>query len=446
MSRSSADVVPNVPATERLDPEQTTSRQIGRLLTLLAAIDGRNAFYTRKLREAGIRAGDLRTLDDLAGVPFTTKRELVEDQEAHAPWGTALTEPIERYTRYCQTSSTTGRPIRWLDTNESWQWVLDCWKAVFRAARVGPSDRIFFPFSFGPFLGFWSAFEAGCQIGAHVLPGGGMSSQLRLSLIEKTDVTVLCCTPTYALRLAEVAATDPEHDPAALTTGSVRTIIVAGEPGGSIRSTRTRIEERWGARVIDHHGLTEAGPVSFECHERPGGLHLNDAEFLTEIVDLETGRPVPDGTSGEIVITNLGRTASPVIRYRTGDLGVRRSGTCGCGRTFGWLEGGILARADDMVAVRGVNVYPGAIESAVRRVPDVLEFRSIIGRRHEMRTVLVEVELAGGSLSDDVRLARVARELREALGLTVSVRAVPAGTLPRPDMKSRRFVIEDIEE
>jgi phenylacetate-CoA ligase len=410
---------------------------------LIGEIQGRNPFYTRKLEEAGLQPGLPFDFDDLASLPFTTKRELVEDQEAHAPWGTALTEPIERYTRYCQTSSTTGRPIRWLDTNESWQWVLDCWKAVFRAARVGPADRIFFPFSFGPFLGFWSAFEAGCQIGAHVLPGGGMSSQLRLSLIEKTGVSVLCCTPTYALRLAEVAAAERGSIQRPLAAGTVRTLIVAGEPGGSIPATRARIEESWGARVIDHHGLTEVGPVSFECWERPGGLHLNDVEFITEVVDPRTGDAVPDGQPGELVLTNLGRIASPVIRYRTGDLAVRRSGPCVCGRTLAWLEGGILSRADDMVAVRGVNVFPAAIEAAVRRIPEVGEFRSTVGRHGAMRALSVEIELVDLAAEAAGIEARVALELRETLGLTVPVHVVAAGTLPRSEMKSRRFVVED---
>src|SRR6185503_17048522 len=143
-----------------------------RLSELLAAIYGRNQFYTRKLDAAGVRIDALRFPEDLAKLPLTTKTELAQDQATNPPWGTALTEPIEHYTRYCQTSSTTGRPIRWVDTNESWQWVLDCWKAVYRAAGVSSTDRIFFPFSFGPFLGFWSAFDAGAQIGAHVLPGG----------------------------------------------------------------------------------------------------------------------------------------------------------------------------------------------------------------------------------------------------------------------------------
>ena len=146
--------------------------------------------------------------EDLETLPFTAKDELVADQAEHPPFGSKLTEPIGNYTRYCQTSSTTGSPLRWLDTNESWQWVQECWKAVFRGARVGAGDRIFFPFSFGPFLGFWSAFEAGAQIGAHCIPGGGMSSSVRLELIRNLKATVICCTPTYALWLAEIAAND----------------------------------------------------------------------------------------------------------------------------------------------------------------------------------------------------------------------------------------------
>ena len=146
--------------------------------------------------------------------------------------------------------------------------MVECWKAVYRAARVGRGDRVFFPFSFGPFLGFWVGFEAGCQLGLLCVPGGGMSSQLRLSVIDTVGATVICCTPTYALRLAEVAAEERRGRP--LAENSVRVIIVAGEPGGSIPATRRHIEERWGARVIDHHGLTEVGPISFECWEAPG--------------------------------------------------------------------------------------------------------------------------------------------------------------------------------
>jgi len=425
---------------ERLDRDALLAAQGRRLTELITAIYTRNAFYTRKLDEAGLQVEQLQFPRDLERLPLTTKAELNADQAANPPWGTALTEPLERYTRYCQTSSTTGRPLRWIDTSESWQFLLDCWKAVYRGARVGAGDRVFFPFSFGPFLGFWAGFEAGHQMGMHCIPGGGMSSQIRLALIESVGATVVCCTPTYALRLAEIA--EHERPLRSLAESTVRVLIVAGEPGGSIPPTRERIERSWGARVIDHHGLTEVGPVSFECWEAPGYLHVNEGEFIAEVLDPATGHPVADGEHGELVVTNLGRTASPVIRYRTGDIVVRRLTPCPCGRTWARLEGGILSRADDMVNIKGVNVYPVGIETVVRRFAEVVEFRSIVSADHAMRSLRLEIEL--GPQADDgaAIAARVAYQLREALGLSVAVHVVPDGTLPRFEMKASRFVVE----
>jgi phenylacetate-CoA ligase len=321
--------------------------------------------------------------------------------------------------------------------------MLGCWQAVYRAAGVTAVDRILFPFSFGPFLGFWAAFDAAHQLGAHAIPAGGMSSRLRLAMIDAVAATVVCCTPTYALRLAEVAASEARAEERQLSESSVRVLIVAGEPGGSIAATRDRIQTAWRARVIDHHGLTETGPASFECWERPGGLHLLENEFVAEVIDPATGSPADDGETGELVLTNLGRTASPVLRYRTGDLVRRRRGRCACGRTLAWLEGGILARADEMVAVRGVNVYPGAIESVVRQFAEVAEFRSTVRQGGTMRTLELDIELTGATGIDGHGLATaVSQQLREALGLTVPVHVVDAGTLPRFDMKARRFVVE----
>jgi phenylacetate-CoA ligase len=425
---------------ERLDRNGLNALHGRRLSQLLRDIYGRNAFYTRKFDQAGVGIDRLSFPADLTRLPLTTKAELIADQAANPPWGTALTEPLERYTRYCQTSSTTGRPLRWIDTNESWQWMLECWKAVYRAARVEPGDRVFFPFSFGPFLGFWVGFDAGCQFGLHCVPGGGMSSQLRLRMIESVGATVVCCTPTYALRLAEVAAEERTGPP--LSEGSVRVLIVAGEPGGSIPATRERIEQAWGARVIDHHGLTEVGPVSFECWEAPGGLHLHEGEFIAEVLDPVGGEPVEDGQPGELVVTNLGRTASPIIRYRTSDIVVRRSGPCRCGRTWMRLEGGVLSRTDDMVNIRGVNVYPGSIESVVRRFSEVVEFRTTVAQARMMRSLTVEIEMAPHAGDRYALAASVAQRLREALGLSVHVEVAEAGTLPRFEMKARRFVIE----
>jgi phenylacetate-CoA ligase len=425
---------------ERLDRDQLAAAQGRRLAQLLSAIYGRNPFYTQKLDRAGIDVRTLRLPEDFATLPLTTKAELNADQAANPPWGTALTEPLEKYTRYCQTSSTTGRPLRWIDTNENWQWMLECWKAVYRAARVAPGDRVFFPFSFGPFLGFWAGFEAGHQVGLHCIPGGGMSSQIRLAIIESVGATVVCCTPTYALRLAEIAAQERPQRPLAEST--VRVLIVAGEPGGSIPATRARIERSWGARVIDHHGLTEVGPVSFECWEAPGFLHVNEGEFIAEVLDPASSRPVPDGAHGELVLTNLGRAASPIIRYRTGDIVVRRSDACVCGRTWARLEGGILSRVDDMINIRGVNVYPVGIESVVRRFAEVTEFRSIVSATHALRGLRVEIEVAPDAGDGAAVASKVAYQLREAMGLTVGVHVVATGTLPRFEMKASRFIVE----
>jgi phenylacetate-CoA ligase len=425
---------------ERLDRDALMAAQGRRLSDLVRAIYSRNAFYTRKFDQAGLAIDRLQFPRDLERLPLTTKAELNADQAANPPWGTALTEPLERYTRYCQTSSTTGRPLRWIDTNESWQFLLDCWKAVYRGARVGSGDRVFFPFSFGPFLGFWAGFEAGHQMGLHCIPGGGMSSQIRLALIESVGATVVCCTPTYALRLAEIAEQERPLRP--LSESTVRVLIVAGEPGGSIPPTRERIERSWGARVIDHHGLTEVGPVSFECWEAPGYLHVNEHEFIAEVLDPATGREAPGGEHGELVVTNLGRTASPIIRYRTGDIVVRRLTPCPCGRTWARLEGGILGRADDMVNIRGVNVYPAGIETVVRRFAEVVEFRSTVSAAHAMRSLSLEIELSPQAGDAAAIAARVAYQLREALGLTVAVNVVPDGTLPRFEMKASRFIVK----
>ena len=428
--------------TEFLDieraPRQTLiAHQSTRLAALIHGLPERNQFYTKKLKAAALDTQQLHFPQDLSALPFTTKAELATDQTTTPPWGTALSEPIAHYVRYNQTSSTTGNPLRWIDTAESWQWMLDCWKAVYRAARVSDKDRIFFPFSFGPFLGFWTGFDAATQIGAHAIPSGGMTSHSRLTLIDTTQPTVVCCTPTYALRLLDVS----QEVGLSLRNSTVETIIVAGEPGGSIPATRTRIEDGWGARVIDHYGLTEVGPIGFECWDSPGCVHINEQEFIAEILDPETREPVEDGQQGELVITNLGRAGSPIIRYRTRDLVVRTLAPCTCGRTFARLVGGITARADDMVNVRGVNVYPSAIEAIIRKIPEVLEYRCTVTGESSNRSISIEVEPTTPDNADFV-VKHVTNQIRQALGLSVVVRSVKTGGLPRFEMKARRFLVE----
>src|SRR6266851_3537680 len=299
-----------------LDHESLVEKQLPRLRELFQEIIPVNRFYAQKLAGAHIDPKQVQSLADFALLPFTTKAELSADQCSHPPYGQVLTYPISRYVRFCQTSGTTSQPLRWLDTTESWNWLLGCWEMIYRIVGVRSDDRLFFAFSFGPFLGFWTAFDAASRLGFLCLPGGGMSSVARLRFLLDNQATVVLCTPTYALRLAEVA----REQGIDLKGGSVRLLIVAGEPGGSIPATRARIESAWGAHLFDHNGLTEVGPVGVECTENPAGIHILETHYLAEVIDPETTQPVPSGTLGELVLTNLGRSGSPVLRYRTGDL------------------------------------------------------------------------------------------------------------------------------
>lgn len=314
--------------------------------------------------------------------------------------------------------------------------MLDCWERMFEIAGVGKQDRLFFPFSFGPFLGFWTAFDAAVRSGRLCLPGGGMSSGARLRFMIENRATVVLCTPTYALRLAEVA----QEEGIDLTRSGVRAIVVAGEPGGSISATRGRVEKSWGARVFDHGGLTEVGPVAIECRESPAGLHILESHYLPEIVDAATGQATPVGTLGELVLTNLGRTGSPVIRYRTGDLVKADPTPCPCGRTFLRLQGGILGRTDDMIHVRGNNLYPGALEAVIRRFPDVVEYQVEVRRSGSLAELKIMIEPAA-SADPDATAQQVARAIRDELLFRVEVASVPPGSLPRYEMKARRVRI-----
>jgi phenylacetate-CoA ligase len=412
--------------------------QLSKLNALIAALVPNNPFYTRKLLEAGVARG-VESLEHFTeAMPFTSKAEIVEDQRIHPPYGTNLTFPIERYTRYSQTSATTGAPLRWLDTPDSWNWMMNQWDRVFQEAGVSSVDRIFFAFSFGPFLGFWTAFDAAVRRGCLALPGGGLSTTARLRVILDNAVTVVCCTPTYAIRLGEVA---PEEG-IDLGEIKVRTVIVAGEPGGSIPATRHRIQELWrGARVFDHHGMTEVGPVSFESADHAGVLHIIESAYLAEVIDPNTGKSSVSGEIGELVLTTLGRIGSPLLRYRTGDLVKPLWDSLPLyGRPEVALEGGILGRTDDMLVIRGVNVSPATVEELIRSQPGVLEYRVELRNEHGMAEMKVLVEPVAGLTETESLCHRIEAAFRMAFNLRVPVEAVPEGQLPRFEMKAKRWV------
>ena len=424
-----------LPVEETLDRPALTRLQGDRLRLLLAEILPRNRFYARKLAEAGVAVSDVATPADLSRLPFTTKAELLADQANDPPYGQILTYPRARYCRFHQTSGTHARRLYWLDTPESWNWILACWEKIFRIVGLCPEDRLFFPFSFGPFLGFWAAFDAAARLGYLCLPGGGMSSVARLHFLLEHQVTVLFCTPTYALHLAEVA----QQHGLDLGRSAVKALIVAGEPGGGIPATRRQMETAWHARVFDHSGMTEIGSLGIECPENPAGLHLLETECLAEVIDPMTGMPVPPGQAGELVLTNLGRWGSPLLRYRTGDLVRVDPRLCPCGRTWIRLEGGILGRTDDMIHLRGNNVYPSALEEVIRRFTEVAEYRVQVDQSESLPALQIEIEPLP-SVSPNGLAERIRQAIRDEMLFRAEVTTVPTGTLPRFELKARRIL------
>jgi phenylacetate-CoA ligase len=416
------------------DRAMLESHQRARLQSLLGEILPRNDFYARKFGRCHVapESGGIH----VSKLPFTTKSELVADQAEHPPYGTGLTYPRARFTRLHQTSGTsTGRPLRWLDTPESWEWMLACWRQKFAMMRITPADRFCFAFSFGPFIGFWTGHEAALRTGSFALTLGGFSSAARLRAIIDHEITVVGCTPTYALHLAEVARAEKLD----LARSAVRIVIVAGEPGGSIPATRAAIESAWGARVIDHCGMTETGPMGVECIDNPGGIHILESDFIAEVIDPEAAQPISSGTPGELVVTNLGRLGTPLIRYRTGDIVCVDTRPCPCGSPFMRLDGGILGRTDTMIYVRGNNLYPSAIEAVLRGIRGLSEYRVEVDRREALAELCIAVEPSAGT--DGTLLAQdVGRAIRDQLLLRAVVTVVPPGSLPRFEMKAKRVV------
>lgn len=434
----------------RLSRESITEIQTEKLTRLVRECASSNPFYQAKFAEAGLDPerieSQIGSPEALRRLPLTTKADLVEDQRLNPPYGTNLTYPIDRYVRLHQTSGTTGEPLRWLDTADSWDWLMRCWQVIYDAAGVEASDRFFFPFSFGPFLGFWAGFEAAIRRGNLTLPGGAMATEARLRFMIANEATFVACTPTYALHMAEVAAEQGID----LAASAVRGIVVAGEPGGNIPETRARIETAWGARVFDHSGLTEVGALGFEAVEAPGGLHLIETECIAEIIDPKTAEPVARGERGELVLTNLGRLGSPLIRYRTGDLVQIDTEPSPSPWPFIRLQGGILGRVDSMVIIRGNNVYPSALEAVIRRFDEIGEYRAEVMTRSGLAMLTLTVEARGdlgsnrassksGGREDLAR--RVAESVRESLNFRPEVVIVDRGTLPRFELKASRFIV-----
>jgi phenylacetate-CoA ligase len=356
-----------------------------------------------------------------------------------------MAAPEDAAIRYHMTSGTTGRtPIRVLDSLKDWEWIAEMWCYGLWGFGVRPTDTVFVAFGYSTFIGFWGLHYACEKMGCLTLPGGALTTDQRVKQIVDMGATVVCSTPTYALRMAQEAKSMGID----LPKSKVQRLILSGEPAGSIPATKKLIEEQWGAKAGDTAGMTELGTIMiFECDHQPGGTHIIEDHYIEEVVDPETDEPMPYGEMGERVVTSFGRGFIPVIRYRTRDFVVKvPHDRCDCGRTFDIYDGGIRGRVDDMKLVRGTNVYPRAVEAIVREHEEIDEFQIHLytaeGIRDEIE-VLVEIPEAK---SDRERiLSELQRSLADSHeGLRFGVKEAEAGSLPRFELKAKRLNDERI--
>ncbi|MFQ5827600.1 MAG: phenylacetate--CoA ligase family protein [Candidatus Methylomirabilia bacterium] len=400
-------------------------------------------FYREKLREAAVTPRQVKRLKDLERLPFTTKDELKQDQADYPLWGTFLAVPLEECVRVHMTSATTGRPLAIVDTEGDWARFYRTYARSLYAFGVRKADMVMAAFSYGPWVGYWLGFHAAQHLGAMVFPAGGLTTDQRIDALLTYPITVLGCTPSYALFLAEQAG---RKGVSLAKESKVRITWHTGEPGASIPATKARIEAAFGARAFDLPGLTEIMAWGFECDAQAGLVHVHEDYCYPEVLD-EQDQPVKPGEKGELVLTSLYRKAMPLLRYRTRDLVQLADRPCTCGRTLVAFEGGVLARLDDMKKVRGIIVYPRRIEEIVRGHRGVDEFQIIFRRAEGLDDILVRIDPAPG-LSPEKRQrmqVALAEALRIGLGIRVTVELTQPGGLPRWDHKAKRVKDERAE-
>ncbi|WP_232663254.1 phenylacetate--CoA ligase family protein [Pseudonocardia sp. TRM90224] len=426
------------PKTERLPRDELRGLQLAKLRRLAEWAQVRSPHYRRTFAAAGFRPEQLRTWADIDRIPFLTRDEWMHSQEQHPPYGDLPVVGPESAIRVHTTSGTSGRmPLRALDGRKDWAWTAEMWCYALWAAGVRPHDVGYVAFGYGSFIGFWGLHNGLERLGALTVPGGAQTTANRVKQIVDFGATVVASTPTYALRLAaeaEAAGVD-------LRGGPVHTLILTGEPAGSIPETKAIIEERWGAKALDTAGMTEVSTViMFEPAEQPGGCHIIEDHFIEQVIDPETGREVGYGERGERICTSFGRSTTPLLRYRTADLVVKVPSPTE--RTWDLYQGGIIGRVDDMKLVRGTNVYPRAIESIVRGFDGIEEFQvriERIGERDEITLALEPVATMGDGpwtqLADAVRADLAGAHE----GLRFHIERAAPDALPRFELKAKRL-------
>jgi phenylacetate-CoA ligase len=427
------------PVLETLHHEKIRRLQLKKFKKIFSWAYERSSFHRGLYEKAGIRPEDIRSFDDIRRVPTVEKSMMRDIQRKDPfPYGDALCVPLDEVSEFRQTSGTTGQPVYQADTWQDWEWWAESWSYILWAQGYRPKDRVFIPFGYNIFVAFWAGHYAAEKIGAEVVPGGVLDTQARILKIQELRCTAMMATPTYVLGMADTAKR-MGIDPRSLC---IRKITCAGEPGASIPSTKKRMEEAWDAKVYDHAGATEIGAWCFECEDQSGGLHVNEAFFLVQIQDLESGEYIEEpGRRGKLIITALDRQAQPCIRFDSKDIAEWASVPCSCGRTFRLIKGGVVGRSDDITKVKGVLLSPSTIEEVVRGVDGLgNEYEVVVEKQGDTDRITLKVEFVPEA---EIRRTLIERELVDQLRLKTNLRYelqfFSPGALPRYDVKARRF-------
>lgn len=429
------------PYLEVLPRERLEALQLKKFKRILTWAYSNSRFHRALYQQAGMHPEDINSWDDIRRVPKVEKAMMKPVQRKDPfPYGDALCVDLDDVCVFRQTSGTTGQPIYQADTWQDWEWWTECWATLLWAQGYRPHDRVFLPFGYNVFVAFWAAHYASEKIGCETVPGGVLDTKSRILKIQELQATAMMATPTYVLGMADTARNQLHIDPATLP---ITKITCAGEPGALIPSTKQRIEEIWGAKVYDHAGATEIGAWGFECSCQSGALHVNEAMFLAEVEDLETGEPVTKaGQKGKLVITALDRIAQPCIRFDAKDIVEICDEQCECGRTYKLFKGGVIGRADDITKVKGVLLAPSAIEDVVRSMQGLgNEYEVIVDKKGDTDTITLKVELteeAGNSAIQELR-SELSTQLRLKTNLGYNLEILPPNSLPRYEVKARRF-------
>jgi phenylacetate-coenzyme A ligase PaaK-like adenylate-forming protein len=426
---------------ETMSDDERAALQSQRLGALLERLATSSPFYRRRLAGAGVDPGATLTLDDLPALPFTTKADLWD----HYPWG-MLAVPREQVVRVHGSSGTGGRPtLVAYSRGDLAVWAEVCARAL-GCAGAGPGTITHVGYGYGLFTGGLGLHQGAELMGCTVIPASAGQTQRQVTLIRDLRPEILCCTPSYAARLGEaLAEAGIARDEISLRAG-----IFGAEPWSE--AMRAQIEAVLPLKALDIYGLSEVvGPgVSCECIEAQAGLHVNEDHFLVEAVDPASGRRVPDGQRGELVFTTLTKEAMPVLRYRTGDVASLDRAACACGRTLARMSK-VTGRRDDMLVIRGVNVYPSEVEAVLVAERAVApHYLLVVDRTGTMPKLLVACELAAGwticAETEEAERERVAAEVGAAmlqrLGLTTEVLVLPGGTIPRVELGKAQRVVE----